>query len=91
MRDLIMQVNKKSERIIYPRLTAEVKFYSRDKQFGFLKQDNKPDIYISAGELDKAKLAYVKEGDWLEFDLIPDNRPGKGGKAANIKKVEKKR
>ena len=76
------------EKIIYPRVAAEVKFYSRDRGYGFIKRPNKPDIFFTEQTLNKAGIPYVKEGDWVEFDLVPVT--GKGGRAASIKKVEKK-
>lgn len=71
----------------YERLQASVKFYDKNKGFGFIKRPNKQDIFFSAKTLERAKLDAVNENDLLEFDLVPV--AGKGGKAINIKKVEK--
>ena len=71
----------------FERIQAQVKFYSYDRGYGFLKRPNKPDIFFTAKMLEKAKIGSVKENDLLEFDLVPV--PGKGGKAINIKKVDK--
>lgn len=76
-------------KIIYERMQASVKFYSRDKGFGFLKRPNKPDIFFSQQELSKAEINHnnIVENDVLEFDLVPVD--GKGGKAKNIKLISK--
>ena len=71
----------------YERIQAAVKFYSRERGYGFCKRANKPDIFFSSKALEKANIHTVKENDILEFDLIPVQ--GKGGKALNIKKVDK--
>lgn len=71
----------------YERVRAAVKFYSRDRGYGFLKRPDKPDVFFTNKALASANITTVKENDLLEFDLIPV--PGKGGKAANMKKVEK--
>lgn len=73
--------------IIYERVTAQVKFFSREKGFGFIKRPNKDDVFVSQKALDDSNIPYVKENQWVEFDLVPVK--GKGGKAINIKKVDK--
>lgn len=78
---------KQKENIIYERVTAQVKFFSRDKGFGFAKRPNKDDVFISQKALDDSGIPSVKENQWIEFDLVPVK--DKGGKAINIKKVEK--
>ena len=71
----------------YERIQAKIKFYSHDRGYGFLKRDNKPDIFFTGKTLIKAGIQSVKENDLLEFDLVPVQ--GKGGRAINIVKVEK--
>lgn len=78
-----------TENIIYERVKAPVKFYSRDRGYGFLKRPNKPDIFFTGKMLERAGINSVKENDILEFDWIPSNESGKGGKAINLKKIEK--
>ena len=69
----------------YERIQAAVKFFSRDRGYGFLKRANKPDIFFTSKVLEKAGLKEVNENDMLEFDLVPVQ--GKGGKAINVRKV----
>lgn len=71
----------------YERVQAPVKFYSKDKGYGFIKRPNLPDIFFTAKVLEKAKIDDLKENDILEFDLVPVQ--GKGGKAINVKRVSK--
>lgn len=69
------------------RLKAKVKFYSIERGYGFIKRENKPDIFFTSKVLERAGIKSVKEDDLLEFDWIPSKEQGKGGKATNIKKV----
>lgn len=71
----------------FERVQAPVKFYDRAKGFGFFKRPNKPDIFFTAKQLEKAKIDKIEENDLVEFDLVPVQ--GKGGKAINLKRVEK--
>jgi cold shock CspA family protein len=72
---------------IYPRVQAQIKFFNRDKGFGFLKRPNKPDIFLSGQALLDSGVSPFKiaENDVLEFDLVPVE--GKGGKARNIRVI----
>lgn len=69
----------------YERVQAPVKFYSKDRGYGFIKRPNKPDIFFTTKMLERAGIDAVKEDEVLEFDLVPVQ--GKGGKAINIVKV----
>lgn len=78
------------DNIIYPRIQAHCKFFSRTKGYGFLKRPNKPDVFFTNNDLLKAdiNLNHVGENDLFEFDLIPV-RGKEGGKAANMKLIQK--
>lgn len=71
----------------YERMQGQCKFYSHERGYGFIKIPNKPDVFFTNKTLEKAKIDKVKENDILEFDWVPSNELGKGGKAINIKKV----
>jgi len=79
---------KKEDQFVYKRMSAPVKFYSRDRGYGFCKGASRhdQDIFFSSKNLERAGISNVKEDDMLEFDLMPV--PGKGGKAINIKLVK---
>ena len=85
----IVKVNSKLVKDqAYERIQAVVKFYDRSKGFGFIKRQDKPDIYISGNQLLKDGIDKLKPDEKIEFDLVPVE--GKGGRAINIKKVVKK-
>lgn len=69
----------------YERVQAPIKFYDKNKGYGFFKRPNKPDIFFTSKMLEKAGIDSVNENDICEFDLVPIQ--GKGGKAINIKRV----
>lgn len=79
--------NKKVNASAYERIQAPVKFYSRERGYGFFKREDKLDVFFTNKALEKAGITNVKENEWFSFDLIPVE--GKGGKAINIKKVNK--
>jgi len=72
----------------YERIQAPVKFYSIERGYGFFKRDGKLDVFFTNKSLEKAGIKSVKENEVFEFDWIPPT-DGKGGKAINIKKVNK--
>ena len=72
---------------IYERMQAPVKFYSRERGYGFLKRANKQDVFFTTKMLDRAGIKNVEENDIVEFDLVPV--AGRGGKAINLKKVDR--
>jgi len=72
--------------VVYERVQASVKFYSRDKGYGFCKREGKMDVYISQRALERSGVSQIKENDMLEFDLVPVLN--KGGRAINIKVVK---
>ena len=73
----------------YERKQAQVKFYSYDRGYGFLKGKSKSDldIYFTSKALERANISKINENDLLEFDLVPFQ--GKGGRAINLKKIDK--
>lgn len=82
-----MRKEQPKENIIYERCSGIVKFFARDKGFGFIKRPNKSDVFLGVVALEKSGIPFVKEGDLLDFDLVPVK--GKGGKAINIKRITK--
>lgn len=76
---------KSKDNMVYERCTAQVKFFSRDKGFGFLKRDNKDDVFFSQYTLNESGIRNIRENDVVSFDLVPVT--GKGGRAINMKIV----
>jgi cold shock protein len=68
------------------RVQGTVKFFNSDKGFGFATRDGDRDVFIHANELKRSGVeGPVKEGDQLEFDVVPVD--GKGPKAQSIRRV----
>jgi CspA family cold shock protein len=50
-----------------------VKWFSLDKQFGFLlPDDGGPDVFVHISDVTKAGLRELREGQEIEFDTIPN-------------------
>ena len=65
--------------------TGLVKFYNRDKGFGFIKTDDGgPDVFVHVSALEQAGISSVPEGTRLSFDAVMDQRKGKTN-AQNVK------
>ena len=65
--------------------TGLVKFYNRDKGFGFIKTDDGgPDVFVHVSALEQAGISSVPEGTRLSFDAVMDQRNGKTN-AQNVK------
>ena len=73
----------------YERIQAAVKFFDFTKGYGFIKRPNKPDIFFTSKALERANISKINENDLLEFDWIPSKDSGKGGRAINLKKIDK--
>lgn len=77
---------EKSMSEVNERSQGSVKFFNKDKGFGFCKRGNGGDVFIHANELKRSGIyTDVKTGDLLEFDVVAVN--GKGPKGINIKVV----
>lgn len=68
------------------RARGVVKFFSESKGFGFCSREGEQDVFVHANALKRSGIKDgVREGDTLEFDVIPVD--GKGPKGANFVKV----
>lgn len=55
-----------------------VKFYNKEKRFGFIKPDNgTEDIYVHENTLKKSNIESLKEGDRVSYDEFYNKRTGK--------------
>ena len=69
------------------RIEGTVKWFSRDKGYGFIIPDNGgKDVFVHATALESAGLRGLNEGQKVEFDVIQDRRSGKDS-AGNLKTV----
>lgn len=67
------------------RTTGKVKWFSQEKGFGFLTQDNGPDVFVHHSAIEGAGFKTLHEGERVEFDVI--NEP-KGLKAQNVVRLD---
>ena len=68
----------------FERAQGVIKVYRTDKGFGFAQRESGPDVFVHANDLKRSGIdGGVKEGDVLEFDMVPV--AGKGLKACNIR------
>lgn len=59
--------------------TGSVKWYSSDKGYGFIAQDDgSQDVFVHVSALEKAGLATLKDGQKVQYELVK----GKNGKTA---------
>ena len=65
--------------------TGTVKFFSAQKGYGFIVQDNGgPDVFVHISAVERAGMNNLSEGQRLSFDVQADRRSGKSA-AANLK------
>ena len=62
---------------------GNVKFFNRDKHFGFINGDDGKDYFVH--ETGLVQGVRITEGDRVSFDVVEGDR---GPKAENVKKVE---
>ncbi|MFZ1680693.1 MAG: cold-shock protein [Rhizobiaceae bacterium] len=64
--------------------TGTVKFFNRDKGFGFIvPEEGGSDIFVHISAVQASGLQGLDEGQKVSFDTEPDKR-GKGPKAVNL-------
>jgi CspA family cold shock protein len=61
-----------------------VKWFNEKKGFGFIQQDNGPDVFVHYSAITGEGFKTLNEGQIVEFDLIQD---AKGSKAQNVVKL----
>jgi CspA family cold shock protein len=63
-----------------------VKWFNDAKGFGFVQQDNGPDVFVHHTAISMDGFRSLQEGDRVEFDI---KEGPKGLQAANVRKVPK--
>jgi CspA family cold shock protein len=63
-----------------------VKWFNDAKGFGFVQQDNGPDVFVHHTAIVMDGFRSLQEGDRVEFEI---KEAPKGLQAANVRKVQK--
>lgn len=67
------------------RTSGTVKWFSKDKGYGFIKQDDGPDVFVHHTAIQSSGYRTLEEGERVEFDIVEEP---KGLKAANVTRVD---
>ena len=66
------------------RRAGQVKFFNRDKGFGFISPDDGGrDIFVHVSTVQKAGIPWLEDGMRLSFDIQDDTR-GRGPQAVSL-------
>jgi cold shock protein len=66
------------------RHTGTVKFFNRDKGFGFISPDGGgKDVFVHVSAVQRAGVPYLEEGMTLSFEVNEDPR-GRGQQASSL-------
>ncbi len=65
------------------RYSGVVKWFSSEKGYGFIKQQDGSDLFVHYSEIDSKGFRTLNEGDKVEFE-ITDGRKGKQASAVRV-------
>lgn len=65
-------------------LEGKVKWFNEAKGYGFIQQDNGPDVFVHFSAIKTDGFKTLAEGQRVQFDIVEDE---KGLKAANVVKL----
>ncbi len=63
---------------------GKVKWFNESKGYGFIQQDNGPDVFVHYSAITSEGFKTLVEGQRVQFDIVEDE---KGLKAANVTKI----
>jgi len=66
------------------RYTGKVKWFNEAKGFGFIQQEEGPDVFVHYSNIDGKGFRTLKENDAVEFEV---NEGPKGLQAVRVQKV----
>lgn len=65
--------------------TGTVKWFNDAKGYGFIQQDNGPDVFVHYSAIKGDGYKSLAEGQRVEFDVVDGE---KGPKASNVVKIQ---
>lgn len=66
------------------RHKGTVKFFNRDKGFGFISlEEGGRDVFVHVSAVQRAGVPYLEEGMLISFEVVDDPR-GRGQQANNL-------
>ncbi|HJP65026.1 MAG TPA: cold-shock protein [Actinomycetota bacterium] len=65
--------------------TGVVKWFSSEKGYGFISQEDGPDVFVHFSAIQGAGYRNLEENQKVEFDLTQGQ---KGPQAANVRPIE---
>jgi cold shock protein len=64
--------------------SGTVKWFNEQKGFGFITQDNGPDVFVHYSAIEETGFKSLNEGDQVQFEVVPGP---KGPQAKSVKKI----
>lgn len=61
-----------------------VKWFNEAKGFGFIEQDNGPDVFVHFSQIQGSGFKTLAEGDRVRFDVTEGQ---KGPQSSNVEKI----
>ena len=61
-----------------------VKWFNDAKGFGFIEQDNGPDVFVHFSQIQSSRFKTLAEGDRVSFDVTEGQ---KGPQSSNVQKL----
>ncbi|MDX2076364.1 MAG: cold-shock protein [bacterium] len=65
-------------------MQGEVKWFSAEKGYGFIKRDNGKDVFVHFSAINSAGYKSLEQGERVEFEITQGS---KGEQASNVVKV----
>lgn len=66
------------------RITGTVKWFSAEKGYGFIAQDDGPDVFVHFSAIEGVGYRSLEEGESVEFTITEGQ---KGKQASNVVRV----
>ena len=67
------------------RTTGTVKWFSKEKGYGFITQESGPDVFVHHASIQGGGFKMLYEGERVEFEIIEEP---KGLKAQNVVRLD---